>query len=131
MINFGALVSYLILIGDLLRTSIAERIQSDDEGWQYLFLEKPFMVAIIAVVVLFPLSITEKMASLRFVSLISLTTVVGFVGVVVIFYFVGDLDEVKKGELVLFHFDLSIFNVLSICTFAFACHTSLLPVSQG
>jgi len=99
--------------------------------WEYFFLERPFLVAFIAIFILFPLSITEKMQSLRFISLISLLSIFSFIAVVVIYYFAGDVERYQEGSIVLFRFDIAIFSVLSTCTFAFACHTSLLPISKG
>ena len=99
--------------------------------WEYFFIERVFLVAFIAIFILFPLSITEKMQSLRFISLISIFSILGFIVVVVIYYFFGDVEQYQEGSITLFNFDLSIFSVLSTCTFAFACHTSLLPVSKG
>jgi amino acid permease len=99
--------------------------------WEYFYIERVFIVAFIAIFILFPLSITEKMQSLRFISLISIISILGFIGVAVVYYFVGDVEQYQEGSITLFNFDLSIFSVLSTCTFAFACHTSLLPVSKG
>ena len=99
--------------------------------WEYFYIERVFIVAFIAIFILFPLSITEKMQSLRFISLISIFSILGFIGVVVVYYFAGDIEQYQEGSISLFNFDLSIFSVLSTCTFAFACHTSLLPVSKG
>lgn len=104
---------------------------TDSWEWKFFFIERPFIVAFIAVFILFPLSILEKMQSLRFISLISLFSILSFIAVVVIYYFVGDVEQYQEGTIELFKFDLSIFSVLSTCTFAFACHTSLLPVSKG
>lgn len=131
LVNFGACISYLIIIGDLLTSSIGERIKGTDEFmWEYFYIERVFIVAFIAIFILFPLSITEKMQSLRFISLISIFSILGFIGVVVVYYFAGDIEQYQEGSISLFNFDLSIFSVLSTCTFAFACHTSLLPVSK-
>jgi amino acid permease len=104
---------------------------TDEFMWEYFYIERVFIVAFIAIFILFPLSITEKMQSLRFISLISIFSILGFIGVVVVYYFVGDVEQYQEGSITLFNFDLSIFSVLSTCTFAFACHTSLLPVSKG
>jgi amino acid permease len=69
------------------------------------------------------------MHSLRWISFVSLLTVIGFIGVVVVYYF-ADGEAKREGELKLVDFDLSIFNVLSICTFAFSCHTNILPIAR-
>jgi amino acid permease len=129
-INFGGCLSFQIIIGDLLLSSIGERIRGDDnDDIKYIWLERPFVVGAIALLLLFPLSIIERMHSLRFISLLSLLTVIGFILVVVIYYFVEG-ETHQEGDLHLFRFDISIFKVLSICTFAYSCHTNILPISK-
>lgn len=111
--------------------SVKVLVGTESWRWEFFWIERPFIVGFIAIFILFPLSITEKMQSLRFISLISLFSIIGFIVAVVFYYFLGDIDDLQEGSIVLFNFDLSIFSVLSTCTFAFACHTSLLPVSKG
>lgn len=128
--TFGAMLSYMIIIGDLLTSSFLKRIEKsvEDDGFEYFWLERPFVVAVVAIFILFPMSITERMAHLFLPSLISLLSILVFMVIVIFYYFFGDVE--RKGDLILAQVNLSFFQVLPVIIFAFSCHTKLLPIAK-
>eukprot|EP01087_Luapelamoeba_hula_P000151 TRINITY_DN10094_c0_g1_i1.p1 TRINITY_DN10094_c0_g1~~TRINITY_DN10094_c0_g1_i1.p1 ORF type:complete len:428 (-),score=61.81 TRINITY_DN10094_c0_g1_i1:375-1658(-) len=123
-LNFGGVISYLIIIGDMLLSSFLTQVTSIDA----FYVQRWFVVAVVTVCVLLPLSCNERMSSLYWPSLLSLLSVVSFTLIVVGYYFFGQTEQ--SGELVLFRIRLSIFQVLGVLTFAYSVHTTLLPVAK-
>ena len=128
--TFGAMLSYMIIIGDLLTSSFLQRIEKsvEDDGLEYFWLERPFVVGMVALFVLFPMSITERMATLFLPSLISLLSILAFMIIVVFYYFFGEVD--RKGDIILAQVNMSFFKVLPVIIFAYSCHTKLLPIAK-
>jgi len=119
---FGALVGYMVIIGDVL-------VPFTD------FLgdlsRREFVVAIVAVVLILPLSLLNRVDYLKFTSMAALVCILYLVAVVV--FRSGEklwkkgakhsLDELEYGN-----FTLDIFKSIPIISFAFTFHPSIFPI---
>lgn len=110
----------------MILSSFLERI--DESGWEYFWLERWFVVGLITFIVLFPMSCVGRMSNLYWASFLSLIAVLGFIIVVVLYFFFGDTE--REGDIALFRMRITMFEVLGILTFAYSCHTNLLPIAR-
>lgn len=107
-INFGAALSYLIILGSLFISIF--HIFFGEEHWT---ANRLFATILIAAPVII-LSCSQKIADLRFFSIMSLLCVLIFSSFVVVGYFIGITKDLKKGEIVPFKINISMFRVLGV-----------------
>eukprot|EP01088_Endostelium_zonatum_P003107 TRINITY_DN1414_c0_g1_i1.p1 TRINITY_DN1414_c0_g1~~TRINITY_DN1414_c0_g1_i1.p1 ORF type:complete len:579 (-),score=108.38 TRINITY_DN1414_c0_g1_i1:11-1747(-) len=143
--NFGACISYLVIIGDLLVPALTNWFGDDFPPhwfWNDIIFTRTFLVSLITFSFLLPLSLYSKMSSLKFTSLLSLFAVIAFI-IAVVFYYIhqvatGDKEDESDSDnnsiALSFGADWNsvkdVIVVLPIITFAFACHANLLPISR-
>jgi amino acid permease len=101
-------------------------------GWmetQPELVKRVILTSAATVFLVTPASLTKKIGSLQIISFISLLAVLAFILSVMVAYFTEYTQDYQAGEVKLAVVDVRIFGVLGIITFAFACHTNLLPIS--
>jgi len=170
VINFGAIVSYNIVLGDLLSQLMEDFFCDQDNGSSSssgmmsmdgdgsasvggnstafaafdgvlalddstsldlgpqcvkVITNRAFIMFLVNVFFLLPLSLPKNISSLQYGSILSLIFVLCF-SVVVIFRMTTDgLNQPP----VWFSVDLGLFNTIGVVIFAFSCHTGLNPIS--
>ena len=123
--NFGACISYLVIIGDLLVPALNNWFGGDLPPawfWDDVFFTRAFLVTFVTFAFLFPLSLYSKISSLKFTSLLSLFAVLGFILVVILYFFIEPFpDDRDSSPTLIFDFSFSGFKnviiVLPIITF--------------
>lgn len=120
-INFGALISYMMVCGDFLVPVMTEAF-----GPLSFFADRKFLIGMVTLLGLLPLSLIKNISSLQWGSAVSILFSVGFVVIVIVRCFVPAFNE---GHLILFNWRLQIFEGIGIVIFAFSCHTNLIPVA--
>jgi amino acid permease len=122
-INFGATISYTIIIGQL-----SKRIFTQVLGTNH-FLSNIYFSTLTFIVPVFFLCLLRKMSEIRFVSFLSMIAVIAFIGYVIIGFIFNILGEKSVDTTIyFFKFNISMLRVLGIITFAYASHTSLCPI---
>jgi amino acid permease len=122
-INFGAMISYMIVIADFLQPVM--RLWFGDDS---LFENRTFIIGWITLLVLLPLSLSKHIASLKYTSLLSIAMIAVFAITVVVRCFAPEWHR-YGGELVWFNWSFQIFQGIGLVIFAFAAHTNLVPVA--
>jgi len=127
-INFGAIISYTILIGDFL-SPLGKTYVGEDS----ILGNKVFLQLIITVVVLIPLCLMRSIVDLKWLSFVSLVVAYLFIGVVFVqfwsSYADGGADSQSYGELRYATIDMALFQTIGVPVFAYASHTVLLPIT--
>lgn len=121
--SFGAMISYVIIITDF-SIPIWRQIAGNNT-----ILSERWLAAIIIVIPLFFLSLVRRMGDLRWISYLSVSCTILFIGFLVIGYATGNTNPEKFGEIVWIRVDVSMFKVIGIIIFAFACHTNVCPIN--
>eukprot|EP01080_Neovahlkampfia_damariscottae_P010342 gene10342-2756_t len=122
-INFGATISYTIIIGQLSKRIFVQLL-----GERSL-LSNIFYATLLFIVPVFFLCLIKKMSQLRFISYISLTAVFSFVIYLIIGFVLNGLgDKSTDGQIYFYKFNISMLRVLGIITFSFAAHTNLCAI---
>ena len=137
-INFGATISYTIIIGQLSRRIFIQILGN------HSFFTNIFFSTLIFIIPVFFLCLIKKMSQLRFISYISLFAVFSFVIYLIIgklfssisffchfllgFIFNGLGDKSIDNQIYFYKFNISMLRVLGIITFSFASHTNLCAI---
>ena len=128
LVAYGAMLAYLLIIKDTVPIVLGF---SDDPG-EGGFWEREFVMMIVSLVIIVPLSIQRDMSSLAFTSALSIMADVVLVGIVTVFAPVkesvqneGGLREVIRGSIINYGFFIG-FGVL---TTAMTCQHSAFIVS--
>lgn len=122
---FGVGVSYLIVVGDLI-PQIAAAF-SDNR----LLMNRNFDITMVLFIIVAPLCFLRKLNSLRYASMIAISSVV-YLCIMVIVHFLFQSDEIKslKGE-VSYGFpknEASPLTTLPIFVFAYTCHHNMFSI---
>lgn len=125
---FGVGISYLVVIGDLM-PKIMDSLITDDEylnSHKYL-LERNFWITVLMAFVVAPLLFLRKLDSLRYASMVALSSV-AYLSVLVIEHFLkGDIPDTIKGDVRYFE-PLNLSSMLSafpLFVFAYTCHQNM------
>ncbi|CAG8575779.1 2755_t:CDS:2 [Paraglomus occultum] len=123
---FGVGTSYLIIIGELMPEVIAASFGSSD-GEYNLFLDRRFWITVFTLIVI-PLAFMKKLDSLRYTSLLALTTVVYLIVIVIYNYFGPDFKAPPSDKIHYVRFSSKFFTYLPIFVFAFTCHQNVFTI---
>jgi len=133
-INFGAELSYIIILGDFLQP-LAEGVFgqrdvfSDGTEEGSLLTNRTFIQLFVTVFILFPLSLSTRITSLRWISLVSLLVAYIFVAVVVVQCIRNKFEDPSGEGTVYAKLNFGTVQSFGIAVFAFAVHSNLVPVT--
>lgn len=122
---FGVGVSYLVVIGDLM-PKITESLLNDSFLDKHpVLLERNLWITVFMATIVSPLSFLKKLDSLKYASMVALSSVVYLV-VLVFVHFLKD-DIVDKGPVEVFkpYSTSAIFASFPIFVFAYTCHQNM------
>lgn len=119
---FGCAISYLVLIGDLMPTTITSVPYVSLEHYkQFWILASAFLCV--------PLSCLKNLDSLKYTSVLGLTAIGYMALLVVVHFLVGDIPESYQGDIALFPLSASkVFSTFSIVVFAFTGHQNMFSI---
>lgn len=122
---FGVGISYLVVIGDLMPKIVQQLIMDSFLDKHEILLERNFWITFFMVFIVSPLSFLKKLDSLKYASMVALSSVVYLV-ILVFIHFLKD-DIVDKGPVQVFkpHSTSSIFASFPIFVFAYTCHQNM------
>lgn len=126
LLNFGACLSYFIILGDLLLPVF--RFAIGEDVWVLQGFQGRFFVTLMVAIPVVLMSTVKRIADMRFFSYVSLTAVLAFSIFVIVGFATGATDKV--GNVVLSKFNLGMFRVLGIIVFAFGSHTNICPINR-
>lgn len=126
---FGTAVGYLMTVGDIF-SQVVLRVVGDPAGNEFLKLltDPSCLVTLITVVILFPLSMVDKINELRYASLIGICCILTLVGVVIyVFCRNGTSPTLDSFEDAFNPKDsiMGCFKMLSLAIFAFCCQPNV------
>mmetsp|Transcript_19423 Transcript_19423/g.57795 ORF Transcript_19423/g.57795 Transcript_19423/m.57795 type:complete len:387 (+) Transcript_19423:369-1529(+) len=131
--TFGAMTSYLIIIGDMMGPLIGLWMGGTNDDYCSFYARRQFPI-ICSLGIVVPLSMLRNIDSLRYTSGIAVASVLYLLLVVV--YKSGESisenageEEMEAGDFV--NFSEKIFRAIPIITLAFTCHMNVLPVVTG
>lgn len=124
---FGVGISYLVVIGDLM-PKIVDSLASQDtvDAHKYL-VERNFWITIVMVFVVVPLSFLRKLDSLRYASMVALSSV-AYLSILVIEHFIKrDIPDTIKGDVRYFkpYNASSMMSAFPLFVFAYTCHQNM------
>lgn len=122
---FGVGISYLVVIGDLV-PKIIETLVNDEflDIHEYL-LERNFWITIFMILIVVPLSFLKKLDSLKYASMVALSSVFYLVILVVIHFFKNDISDKGPVRVLVPYSIPSIFASFPIFVFAYTCHQNM------
>jgi sodium-coupled neutral amino acid transporter 11 len=123
LLNFGVCAGYLIVIGDFMMPVM------DWFGFAGHVLSSRWLITLIMTVLfVFPLALFRNFDHLRVTSAISVAGIFVFAVMVFVYFFVQAVNgTIPSWDLQAFKWDMDIFFATPLFTFAFACHTTMLP----
>lgn len=122
---FGVGISYLVVIGDLVPKICQSLINNAYLDEHQLLLERNFWITFFMLLVVVPLSFLKKLDSLKYASMVALSSVVYLVILVFVHFLKNDI--VDKGPVRVFkpYSISSIFASFPIFVFAYTCHQNM------
>ncbi|PGH04929.1 hypothetical protein GX51_03225 [Blastomyces parvus] len=123
---FGVGVSYLIIIGDLM-PGVVEGFGADAAGMDFL-LDRHFWVTAFMLVVI-PLSFLRRLDSLKYTSIIALTSI-GYLLVLVVAHFIKGDTIAERGPVNYFKWQsaVSALSAFPVMVFAYTCHQNMFSI---
>ncbi|KOH00069.1 aspartate/glutamate transporter [Saccharomyces eubayanus] len=124
---FGVGVSYMIVVGDLM-----PQIMSTWTGNAWL-LSRNVQISLIMLFFVAPLSFLKKLNSLRYASMVAISSV-AYLCVLVLVHYVAPSNEILKLKGRVSYFfprqshDLNMLNTLPIFVFAYTCHHNMFSI---
>jgi len=129
---FGTAMGYMMTVGDISSEVIDRLFGAEHHHWYTKFLTNPnFVLTLITVVLLFPLSMIDKINELRFASLMGVCCIIFLVGVVTyIFARHGLHPTLQRHGSAAVAFEpkdgiTGCFKMLSLAIFAFCCQPNV------
>ncbi|PGH04295.1 hypothetical protein AJ79_07142 [Helicocarpus griseus UAMH5409] len=124
---FGVGVSYLIIIGDLMPGVVEGFIGADAAGMDFL-LDRHFWVTAFMLVVI-PLSFLRRLDSLKYTSIIALTSI-GYLMVLVVAHFIKGDTMAERGPINYFKWQsaVSALSAFPVMVFAYTCHQNMFSI---
>ncbi|CDK27835.1 unnamed protein product [Kuraishia capsulata CBS 1993] len=121
---FGVGISYLVVIGDLMPKITESLLNETYLESHSLFLNRNFWISVFMVVVV-PLSFLRKLDSLKYASMVALSSVAYLVVLVVVHFASGDVTE--KGPVRYFEPKgiISMLSCFPIFVFSYTCHQNM------
>lgn len=123
---FGVGVSYLVVIGDLM-PKIMESLGVEAES---LLMHRNFWITIFMAGLVVPLSYLKKLDSLRYTSIIALSSIIYLICLVIDHYFVTDYTVHPRGKVNWFVADSWKTSVAAfpVFVFAYTCHQNMFAI---
>ena len=121
VINFGGLISYLMICGDFLHPVLSSAL-----GPTSLLANRTLLIGLVTLLFILPLSMVRNISSLQYGSLLSIVFSLSFTVIVAVRCF---SPAFRHGDLVAFNWSWDVFQSVGMVLFAFSCHTNLIPVS--
>ncbi|KJE97807.1 hypothetical protein CAOG_07901 [Capsaspora owczarzaki ATCC 30864] len=130
--TFGTMISYLIIIGDMMSPLIGRWSGGTNADYCSLVADRRFSISI-ALLVLLPLSLPRSIHSLRFTSVFA----VGAISYLLFVVILRSGESISKTDLfvcdggscvVLAQLSESLFRAIPIITFAFTCQMNIFPI---
>ncbi|CAI4060520.1 aspartate/glutamate transporter SKDI_05G2070 [Saccharomyces kudriavzevii IFO 1802] len=124
---FGVGVSYMIVVGDLMPQIMSVWTRN---AW---LLSRNVQISLIMVFLVAPLSFLKKLNSLRYASMIAISSV-AYLCVLVLVHYIAPSEEIlhMKGRISYFFpkqsHDLNILNTFPIFVFAYTCHHNMFSI---
>ncbi|OJD21229.1 hypothetical protein ACJ73_07433 [Blastomyces percursus] len=124
---FGVGVSYLIIIGDLM-PGVVEGFGVDAAGMDFL-LDRHFWVTAFMLLVVIPLSFLRRLDSLKYTSIIALTSI-GYLLVLVVAHFIKGDTMAERGPINYFKWQsaVSALSAFPVMVFAYTCHQNMFSI---
>eukprot|EP00035_Acanthoeca_spectabilis_P025306 m.457829 g.457829 ORF g.457829 m.457829 type:complete len:484 (+) comp21356_c0_seq1:80-1531(+) len=131
--TFGAMTSYLIIIGDMMGPLIGFWMGGTNDDYCSIYARRQFPITVSLLIVV-PLTMLRNIDSLRYTSGIAVCAVLYLLMVVV--FKSGEsisensgMDNMKPHDF--FNFSEKIFRAVPIMTLAFTCHMNVMPILTG
>ncbi|EEH33086.2 vacuolar amino acid transporter 6 [Paracoccidioides lutzii Pb01] len=123
---FGVGVSYLIIIGDLM-PGVVEGFGANYPGMDFL-IDRHFWVTAFMLVVI-PLSFLRRLDSLKYTSVIALTSI-GYLLVLVVAHFIKGDTMHERGAINYFKWQsgVSALSAFPVMVFAYTCHQNMFSI---
>ena len=124
---FGVGVSYMIVVGDLMPQIMSVWTRN---AW---LLSRNVQISLIMLFFVAPLSFLKKLNSLRYASMVAISSV-AYLCVLVLLHYVAPSDEILrlKGRISYLlppqSHDLNVLNTLPIFVFAYTCHHNMFSI---
>ncbi|KAM5465944.1 hypothetical protein MauCBS54593_006192 [Microsporum audouinii] len=123
---FGVGVSYLIIIGDLM-PGVIEGFVGGTSGVDFLY-DRHFWVTAFMLIVI-PLSFLRRLDSLKYTSIIALTSI-GYLVILVVAHFIKGDTMANRGPIHLIEWQglISALSVFPVIVFAYTCHQNMFSI---
>ncbi|CCH47131.1 Vacuolar amino acid transporter 5 [Wickerhamomyces ciferrii] len=122
---FGVGISYLVVVGDLV-PKIVQSLANEEFINQHLILtDRNFWITIIMIFIVVPLSFLKKLDSLKYASMIALSSVVYLVILVFVHFAKNDIVDKGPVRFIKPYNVSSIFASFPIFVFAYTCHQNM------
>ncbi|KAH3678168.1 hypothetical protein WICPIJ_008926 [Wickerhamomyces pijperi] len=122
---FGVGISYLVVIGDLMPKIIESLINEDYLIAHSVLLERNFWITLFMIVIVVPLSFLKKLDSLKYASMIALSSVVYLVVLVVMHFWKDDIINKGPVRFIEPYSATSVFQSFPIFVFSYTCHQNM------
>jgi amino acid permease len=121
--QFGTLTGYQIIIGEFVPQVFKSLdIEFDKDMLRYIIMISSNLLIIT------PLALKKTLTSLRFMSIISMLTIIYIALLIIIEFPYYAKDNVYENNIEWFRFDLSIISSLNVCFYSFSCHINVAQV---
>lgn len=122
---FGVGISYLVVIGDLMPKISLSLISDAVLDNHQILLERNFWITLFMVGIVVPLSFLKKLDSLKYASMVALSSVVYLVVLVFVHFMKNDIVDKGPVQVLKPHSATSIFASFPIFVFAYTCHQNM------
>lgn len=125
---FGVGISYLVVIGDLMPKIVSNLVNDDYLATHDYLLSRNLWISLFMFVIIAPLSFLRKLDSLKYASMIALSSVAYLV--ILVFVHFAHNDIIEKGTIRIFKPE-SVSRMLSnfpIFVFAYTCHQNMFSI---
>ncbi|KAF3893578.1 Amino acid transporter transmembrane [Trichophyton interdigitale] len=123
---FGVGVSYLIIIGDLM-PGVIEGFVGGTSGVDFLY-DRHFWVTAFMLIVI-PLSFLRRLDSLKYTSIVALTSI-GYLVILVVAHFIKGDTMADRGPIHFIEWQglISALSVFPVIVFAYTCHQNMFSI---
>lgn len=125
---FGVGISYLVVIGDLMPKIVSNLVNDDYLATHDYLLTRNLWISLFMFIIIAPLSFLRKLDSLKYASMIALSSVAYLV--ILVFVHFAHNDIIEKGEVRIIKPE-SVSKMLSnfpIFVFAYTCHQNMFSI---
>ncbi|KAH3666686.1 hypothetical protein WICMUC_005503 [Wickerhamomyces mucosus] len=127
---FGVGISYLVVIGDLM-PKIVESLANEDYLIQHeILLERNFWITLFMGLVVVPLSFLKKLDSLKYASMVALSSVGYLVVLVFVHFWKNDIVDKGPVRIIEPYTATSALASFPIFVFAYTCHQNMFSLAN-